>query len=44
MTPEDIESLTDRDLLAAYQRTNGEPGDAEADALLAEIQRRELDI
>jgi hypothetical protein len=36
--------MTDLDLLAAYQRTNGEPGNAEADALLAEIERRDLDI
>jgi hypothetical protein len=41
MTPAD---MTDQDLLAAYQRTNGEPGSAEADALLAEIERRNLDI
>ncbi|SFP98480.1 hypothetical protein [Sphingomonas rubra] len=32
------------DLLAAYQRTDGEPGNPEADALLAEIERRGLDI
>lgn len=44
MTPEEIASLSDRDLVAAYQRTSGEPGDAEADALLAEIARRELDL
>lgn len=31
------------DLLRAYQRTDGEPGDPEADALLAEIERRGLD-
>jgi hypothetical protein len=41
MTPAD---MTDRALLAAYQRTNGEPGNAEADAMLAEIERRDLDI
>jgi hypothetical protein len=38
------EDLSDADLLAAYQRTNGEPGNAEADALLAEIERRGLDV
>lgn len=36
--------LNDRALIAAYQRTSGEPGDAEADALLAEIQLRNLDL
>ena len=36
--------MTDEELCAAYQRTSGEPGDAEADALLAEIQRRGLDV
>ncbi|WP_269450413.1 hypothetical protein [Sphingomonas sp. CCH5-D11] len=44
MSPEEIASLSDRDLVAAYQRTTGEPGDAEADALLAEIARRNLDL
>jgi hypothetical protein len=34
----------DADLLAAYQRTNGEPTNAEANALLAEIERRNLDL
>lgn len=42
--PEFIATLSDADLLAAYQRTTGEPEDAEAEALLSEIQRRELDI
>lgn len=36
--------MTDADLLAAYQRTDGESGNAEADALAAEIERRGLDI
>ena len=36
--------LSDADLVAAYQRTDGEPGNAEADALAAEIERRGLDI
>jgi len=36
--------LTDRDLLAAYQRTTGEPGDPQVEAILAEIERRGLDI
>jgi hypothetical protein len=40
----DPRELLDADLIAAYQRTNGEPGNAEADALLAEIQARNLDI
>ncbi|WP_269430560.1 hypothetical protein [Sphingomonas sp. Ag1] len=41
---DDPSTLSDKDLLAAYQRTTGEPGDPEADALLAEIERRNLDI
>lgn len=36
--------LTDQALLAAFQRTDGEPGDPVSDALLAEIERRNLDI
>ena len=36
--------MTDEFLLRAFQRTDGEPGNAEADALLAEIQRRGLDV
>jgi RecJ-like exonuclease len=36
--------LRDAELLAAYQRTTGEDGDAEADALCAEIERRGLGI
>ena len=36
--------LCDRDLLAAYQRTSGEPGNPEVEAMLAEIEKRGLDI
>jgi hypothetical protein len=36
--------MNDADLIAAYQRTDGEPGNPEADALLAEIERRQLDL
>lgn len=39
-----VRAFSDADLFAAYQRTDGEPGNPEADALLAEIKRRELDI
>lgn len=42
--PEFIAALSAADLLAAYQRTTGEPDDAEAEALLTEIERRGLDI
>lgn len=42
--PDLVAELSDADLLAAYQRTTGEEGDAEADVLLAEIERRELDV
>lgn len=40
----DPQSLSDADLIAAYQRTDGEPGDPDADALVIEIQRRGLDL
>jgi hypothetical protein len=36
--------MTDEALLRAYQLTDGEPGSSEADALLAEIERRGLDV
>lgn len=39
-----LKAMADADLLAAYLRTTGEPGDIDSDALLAEIERRELDI
>ena len=39
-----LRAMSDADLFAAYQRTSGEPGDVSADALLAEIERRNLDI
>ena len=42
--PEFVRQMSDADLLAAYQRTTGEEGDAEADALCAEIERRGLDV
>lgn len=41
---DDLQALSDRDLIARYQRTDGEPGDPEADALAAEIERRGLDL
>jgi hypothetical protein len=34
---------SDADLLATYRQTARHPGDAEGDALLAEIERRRLD-
>jgi hypothetical protein len=34
----------DTDLLAAYQATDREPANPEADALAAEIERRGLDV
>ncbi len=36
--------MTDRELVVAYQATDGAPGDARVEALLAEIERRELDL
>jgi hypothetical protein len=41
---EQVRAMSDADLIAAYQRTSGEPGDTVADALLAEIERRDLDV
>lgn len=35
---------TNSELLVAYQRTTGEAGDVEADRILAEIERRDLDL
>ncbi|WP_268796026.1 hypothetical protein [Sphingomonas sp. Leaf17] len=40
----DLATMTDAELLSAYQQTTGEPGDPIADALAAEIERRGLDI
>ena len=37
-------NLTDHELLDAYERSSGDPSDTIADQLLAEIQRRELDV
>ncbi len=39
-----IRAFSDADLLAAYERITGEPGNPEADALLAEIERRNLGL
>jgi len=39
-----LRAMSDADLLAAYQRTSGEQGDVTVDSLLAEIERRNLDI
>lgn len=39
-----VRAFTDHELLAAYEKTGGVPGDTTADALLAEIKRRELDV
>ncbi|MDD1450038.1 hypothetical protein NHF48_002250 [Sphingomonas sp. H160509] len=39
---EQVKAMPDAEVLAAYERTNGEPGNPEADALLAEFKRRNL--
>lgn len=39
-----VRAFSDDDLLAAYERTTGEPGNPEAETLLAEIKRRGLDV
>lgn len=36
--------VSDADLLGAYHRSGGEPGDADTDALCAAIERRNLDV
>lgn len=41
---DDPKSMTDDELLSAYAETSGEAGDPIADALLAEIERRGLDV
>lgn len=41
---DDPRTLSDHDLPAAYQASGGEPGDPVADALAAEIERRNLDL
>ena len=38
-----VAEATDEDLLKAYREANGEPGSLAAEALLAEIKRRNLD-
>lgn len=40
----DPTTQTDEQLLDANETTSGEPGDADGDRLLAEIQRRGLDV
>lgn len=44
MPVDDPSELSDAELRRAYLQTNGEPGDPVADALLAEIERRHLDL
>jgi hypothetical protein len=39
-----VAQATDSDLIAAYQETGGAPGALDADTLLAEIERRNLEI
>ena len=41
---DDPVEISDAELLAEYQRTDGEPGNQEVGAILAEIERRGLDI
>lgn len=42
MTPEQIKELSDEELVKRFQSTDGEG--EEAEALLAEIQARDLDL
>jgi len=41
---DDPVEVSDSDLLAEYQRSGEEPGNPEVEAILAEIQRRNLDF
>lgn len=41
---DDPAGVSDAELLAEYQRSGGEPGNPEVEAILAEIERRGLDI
>jgi len=42
--PTDPKLMTDAELLRAYQQTTGRANDMVANALLAEIEKRNLDI
>jgi hypothetical protein len=44
MTTDDLTSLTDEELLKRFHECEGYAGEPEADALAAEVQRRELDF
>jgi len=39
-----VRAFSDEEVVAAYERTNGEPDNKEAEMLLAEIERRGLDV
>lgn len=41
---EQVKAMADEDLLIAYQRTSVEPGNLAVEGLLAEIERRNLEI
>jgi hypothetical protein len=41
---DDPVEVSDSDLLAEYQRSGGEPGDPEVEAIATEIQRRNLNF
>lgn len=43
-SPDDYTQLSDADLLEAYERSGGTPGYPHADALIAEIQARGIDV
>ena len=41
---EQIDAMSDKELVKAYQETDGTPGDPYVDALLSFIQARNLDL
>lgn len=44
LTASEIEQLTDSELLARYLATSQEAGDPEVEALIPEMQRRDLEF
>lgn len=44
LTPDQLEQITDGELLARYLETSQELGDPEAEALIVEMAKRDLDF
>lgn len=39
-----IETMTDKEILEAYEKTNGQPGDQWVDLLAAALEARKIDV